>query len=274
MISKSAKTDDSNSQNYTVCTTDESYCLNINSSSLSLGNPADVFLRLNNGVEGINYAGDFMICSNDCYYSHIYYIENNTYKDAFCIFDKDYNLLQEMHIDNYVVYWSLNSKNQIVTVEYNQSNIANSYMYSAVLDLDKGVEKKTSTDSDLLAKYRLGYTSDNGFCYLTNKDLTLTKLDLETGEETLVLDFNNSSINLFDLQCSSLFYCEDDYCILRKDAVYPSESTYWMINTLTKEEINPNSGKQIIYSATSFQIGSMVASAIEQMNSSDKPDNT
>lgn len=222
------------------------------------------------GVPEESYYVDRMICSNDCYYSHIYYIENNTYKDAFCIFDKDYNLLQEMHIDNYVVYWSLNSKNQIVTVEYNQSNIANPYMYSAILDLDKGVEKKTSTDSDLLAKYRLGYTSDNGFCYLTNKDLTLTKLDLETGEETLVLDFNNSSINLFDLQCSSLFYCEDDYCILRKDAVYPSESTYWMINTLTKEEINPNSGKQIIYSATSFQIGSMVASAIEQMNSSDK----
>jgi len=238
--------------------------------------------RINNGkaileyvddLEGVSvytYYVDRIIYSKECYYSHIYYLENNTFKDAFCIFDNEYNLIQEMHIDNYVVYWTLNSNNQIVAVEYDQSNITEPYMYAAVLDLDNGVEKKTSTDSELLAKYRLGYTSDKGYSYLANKDLTLTKLDLETGVESLVLDFNNSSVNLFDLQCSSLFYCDDDYCVLRKDTVYPSESKSWTINALSKEEINPNSGKQILYAATSFQIDSMAASAIEKMNTSDQ----
>lgn len=222
------------------------------------------------GVPEESYYVDRMIFSNDCCYSHIYYLENNTYKDAFCIFDDEYNLIREMYIDNPVVYWTLNNNNQIVAVEYDQSNIANPYMYSAVLDFDNGVEKKTPTDSDLLDAYRLGYISDKGYGYKANKDLTLTKMNLETGEETLVLDFNNSSVNLFDLQCSSLFYCDDEYCVLRKDTVYPSESKSWTINTLSKEEINPNSGKQILYAATSFQLGSMAACAIEQMNSSDK----
>ena len=217
-----------------------------------------------------SYYVDRIIYSDNQYYSHIYYLGNNKYKDAFCVFDSEYNLIQEMHIDNYVLYWSLNSNKQIIAVEYDQSDFTNPYMYSAVLNLDNETEEKTTADSDLLDVYRLGFTSDNGFSYKINYDLTLTKMDLETGEETLVLDFNNSSINLFDLQCSSLFYCDDDYCVLRKSTVYPSESKYWTINTLTKEDVNPNSGKQILYAATSFQIGSMAACAIEQMNKSDE----
>lgn len=222
------------------------------------------------GVHEESFYVERMVYSNDCYYSHICYLENNEYKDAFCVFDAEYNMIKEMHIDNYVVFWTLNSNNQIVAVEYDQSNIANPNMYSAILDLDNGVEKKTPTDSNLLGAYRLGYISGNGYAYKANKNLTLTKMNLETGEESLVFDFNNSSVNLFDLQCSSLFYCDDEYCVLRKDTVYPSESKSWTINTLSKEEINPNSGKQILYAATSFQIGSMAACAIEQMNSSDK----
>ena len=222
------------------------------------------------GVPEESYYVDRIIFSDNQYYSHIYYLGNNKYKDAFCVFDSEYNLIQEMHIDNYVLYWSLNSNKQIIAVEYDQSDIANPYMYSAVLNLDNETEEKTTADSDLLDEYRLGLTSDNGFSYKINNDLTLTKMNLETGEETLVLDFNNSSVNLFDLQCSSLFYCDDDYCVLRKNTVYPSEPKSWTINTLTKEEVNPNSGKQILYAATSFQIGSMAACAIEQMNSSDE----
>jgi len=98
----------------------------------------------------------------------------------------------------------------------------------------------------------------------------LTKIDLETGKEEIVLDFNNSSINLFDLQCSSLFYCTDDMCVLKKDTIYPSESFDWTINTLIKEDKNPNIGKQILYVAPSFTLGSLAASAIENMNATDK----
>lgn len=238
--------------------------------------------RIDNENAALEFAGDLegvpeesfyverIIFADNRYYSHIYYLENNTYKDAFCVFDSEYNLIQEMHIDNYVLYWSLNSNKQIIAVEYDQSVFTNPYMYSAVLNLDNETEEKTTADSDLLDEYRLGLTSDNGFSYKINNDLTLTKMNLETGEETLVLDFNNSSVNLFDLQCSSLFYCDDEYCVLRKDTVYPSESKSWTINSLTKEEVNPNSGKQILYAATRFQIGSMAACAIEQMNSSDE----
>jgi len=213
-----------------------------------------------------SYYIDKVIFLNDHYYSHINYLDNYNYKEAFCIFDSDFNLIHEMRINNHIMTWSLNANSQIIAVEKDLSNPAESFYYSAVLNLETGTETRTAAESEKFEMNHLGYTSTDGFCYKMNKDMTITKLNLETGEESLVLDFNNSSINLFEMQCSTLRFCSDVKCILLKDTVYPSESPNYKINTLSRAEKNPHVGKQILYVAPRRQVGSMVASAIEQIN--------
>lgn len=222
------------------------------------------------GVKNEVYYIDKVISSDDKYFAHIYYLESNAFKDAFGIFDKDYNLLHEITVNNPVTKWALTKESKIISVMYDRSNVAQSFLYSAVFDVENGTEKRTSVSSDLLSKYNIGYTTDDGFCYINNVDMTLTKMNLETGKEEFVLDFNNSSINLFELQCSSLLYCSDDICMLKKDTIYPSESFDWTINTLIKEDRNPNAGKQILYVAPKYRLGSLAASAIESMNTTDE----
>ena len=221
-------------------------------------------------VEEESYFVDKVIFLNNNYYSHIFYLDNYNYKEAFCIFDSDFNLIHEMRINNHIMAWSLNNNSQIIAVEKDLSNPVESFYYSAVLNLETGTETRTAAESGKFEMSHLGYTSTDGFCYKKNEDMTITKLNLETGEEYLVLDFNNSSINLFEMQCSSLRFCSDDKCILLKDTVYPSESPNWKINTLSKVENNPHVGKQILYVAPSWKLGSMAASAIEQINTTNQ----
>ena len=217
-------------------------------------------------VEEESYYIDKAIFLNNYYYCHIFYLDKYNYKEAFCVFDSDFNLIHEMRINNHIMTWSLNNNSQIIAVEKDLSNPAESFYYSATLNLETGTETRTSAESEKFEMSNLGYTSIDGFCYKKNRDMTITKLNLETGEETLVLDFNNSSINLFEMQCSSLRFCSDDKCLMLKDTVYPSESPNWKINTLSKAEKNPHVGKRILYVAPSWQLGSMAASAIEQVN--------
>lgn len=217
------------------------------------------------GKEDIYYV-DRVIASNNQYYAHLYVVQNNSYNDAFCVFDSELNLVNEMRTDNPVVRWSLNKNSQIVTVEYDRSNIANTFYYSAVLDLENGLEKRTNVDSEVYENINLGYATDDGYCYKKNADFTITKINLETGEETVIVDLNYSSSNLFDLQCSSLVYCDEDTYIFQKDTTYPSESMNWTLFTLTKQESNPHVGKQLLYIAPNFNLGSMAASAIYRLN--------
>ena len=216
------------------------------------------------------YYVDKVIYSSDKYFIHFNYLDGSGYKDAFCTFDKDFNLLNLMKTDDRVIVWSVNSDSKIIAVEQDITDITNKVMYSAIIDMDKGSSIKTSVKSETFDLVGVGFISDDGYCYRINKDLTLSKLNLETGEEMQVMDFNYSSVDLFDLQCSLLFYCDEETCILRKNTVYPSESFNWSINTLRKESGNPHSGKQILYAAPYFQIGSMAASAIKQMNANSK----
>ena len=120
---------------------------------------------------------------------------NNSYKDAFGVFDSGLNLISEMRTDNPVMTWSLNNNSQIVTVEYDQSNIADPAQYSAVLDLEKGLEKRTDVASENFDDINLGYASDDAFCYKSNTDFTISKTNIETGEKTVVADLNYSSGN-------------------------------------------------------------------------------
>ena len=216
------------------------------------------------------YYVDKVIYSSDKYFIHFNYLDGSGYKDAFCTFDKDFNLLNLMKTDDRVIVWSVNSDSKIIAVEQDITDITNKVMYSAIIDMDKGSSIKTSVKPETFDLVGVGFISDDGYCYRINKDLTLSKLNLETGEEMQVMDFNYSSVDLFDLQCSLLFYCDEETCILRKNTVYPSESFNWNINTLRKESGNPHSGKQILYAAPYFQIGSMAASAIKQMNANSK----
>jgi hypothetical protein len=203
------------------------------------------------------YYVDKVVFNNGKYFVLFNYLDGSGNKDAFGVFDVNFNLLNVMKNDDRVIVWSLNKDSKIIAVEQDITNIANPTVYSAVIDLDKGTSTKTSVKSEKLDQIGIGYISDDGYCYRINRDLTLTKLNLETGEETLVMDFNYSSVDLFDLQCSLLFYCDDETCILRKNMVYPSETFNWRINTLKKKSVNPQSGKKILYVAPYFQIGSM-----------------
>ena len=212
------------------------------------------------------YYVDRVIASNNQYYAHLYVVQNYSYKDAFCVFDSELNLVYEMRTDNPVVRWSLNNNAQIITVEHDRSNIANPFYYSAVLDLENGLEKRTNVDSEIYENINLGYVTDDGYCYIKNADFTITRINIETGEGTVVVDLNYSSSNLFDLQCSSLVYCDEDTYIFQKDTTYPSESMNWTLFTLTKQESNPHAGKKLLYIAPNYNLGSLAASAIYRLN--------
>lgn len=230
----------------------------------------------NNSV--LEYIGDFdsdkedvyyvdrVIASNNQYYAHLYVVQNYSYKDAFCVFDSELNLVYEMRTDNPVVRWSLNNNAQLITVEHDRSNIANPFYYSAVLDLENGLEKRNNVDSEIYENINLGYATDDGYCYKKNADFTITRINIETGEETVVVDLNYSSSNLFDLQCSSLVYCDENTYIFQKDTTYPSESMNWTSFTLTKQESNPHAGKKLLYVAPNYNLGSLAASAIYRLN--------
>lgn len=246
---------------------------NVNYNQVYRINIAESCLEYINGFNQAietEYYVDKVICKANTYFVHFNYLDGINNKDAFCTFDMNFNLLNVLKTDDRVITWSVNNDSKIIAVEQDKTNIADTTVYSAVLDLDKCTAIKTNVEPEKYDDIGIGYITDDGYCYRINKELTLTKLNLETGEEKLVMDFNYSSVNMFDLQCSWLLYSDDETCVLRKNTVYPSESFNWCINTLKKESANPNAGKKILYVAPYFKIGSMAASAIKQMNEGSK----
>lgn len=218
-------------------------------------------------IKETSYFVDKVISTPEGYYAHIYYLDDNSnYKDAFCILDSQYNTIETFDYNNAVLMWTLNDSNQIVIVQNNQNNYGDSQFSVVSLDTDSNETTVIDIDSEIISRYRLGYISDNGYIYMVNQDLSLTKLCLFTGEEELVLDFNNSDMSIFDLDCSNLLYSDDETILLIKSTYYPSESLDWKIYSLTKNSVNPHVGKQILYVAPYFKVNSLAANAIRQMN--------
>lgn len=63
------------------------------------------------------YYVDKVIYSSDKYFIHFNYLDGSGYKDAFCTFDMDFNLLNLMKTDDRVIVWSVNSDSKIIAVE-------------------------------------------------------------------------------------------------------------------------------------------------------------
>ena len=211
---------------------------------------------------------DRVIYSNNKYYAHMCYLDGVYYRDAFLFLDNEGNELLTIDVDDMPVMWTVNDAGELLYVGWNQSN---QYSYNADvyrINPDNGEITSLGIDEEILDRYRMGLLQSDGCIYCNNNDLTLTKLNVETGEETLVLDYNNSDVNLANIMESTLFYCDEDNIVAVKSVFYPLENDEWSVYSLHKSDNNPHVGKQIITAAPYCQINILAASAIRSFNES------
>ncbi len=211
---------------------------------------------------------DKVVYCNDHYYAHAYYLDGVYYRDAFIIMDDSYNRLFAIDIDEMPFMWTTNDEGELLYVGWSQSNQfdydADVYKINPV----SGEITSLGLDAELLDRYRMGLFQSDGCIYCNNNDFTLTKLNVETGEETLVLDYNNTDANLANINDSALYYCDEESIISIKSVFYPNESNEWSVYRLNKANDNPHIGKEIITAAPYIQLNVLAASAIRSFNES------
>lgn len=206
--------------------------------------------------------------SNEKYYVEFSYLVNNYYKDAFAIYEEDAGFTHYYCIEEGVIMlWSFDDDGSLLTINYNNAANEDSCYSLVDINVETGDSDLISNDVDLLTRYGLLYVSEEGKLFQISKDFKLQCLDLKTGEESTVLDFNNCSANLNTVQNSSIVYCDESTIILSQDTYYPNEDYVWNLTRLERAESNPNVGKQIIYAAPYTSVDSLSAYAIEQYNS-------
>ncbi len=211
---------------------------------------------------------DKVVYSNDSYYAHAYYLDGVYYRDTFIIMDESYNRLWVVDVDKMSFMWTVNEEDELLYVGWNQSN---QFDYDAdvyKINPDSGEITSLGIDAGLLDSYRMGLFQSDGCIYRNNDDLTLTKLNVVTGEESLVLDYNNTDANLANINDSTLFYCDEESIISIKSVFYPNENNEWSVYCLHKSDNNPHAGKEIITAAPYFQLNILAASAIHNFNES------
>jgi len=211
---------------------------------------------------------DKVVYSNDSYYAHAYYLDGVYYRDTFIIMDDSYNRLLVVDVNEMSFMWTANEEGELLYVGWNQSN---QFDYDAdvyKINPDSGEITSLGIDAELLDRYRMGLLQRDGCIYCNNTDFTLTKLNVETGEETLVLDYNNTDANLTNINDSALFYCDEASIILIKSIFYPNENNEWSVYCLHKSDNNPQAGKEIITAAPYLQLNVLAASAIRSFNES------
>ncbi len=240
------------------------YKINVESGTL------EFVFELDRNLKDTRYYVNKAISFNELLYVQVCYLDGNYYKNAFYILDNQYNVVDGFDYSEDVMQWTIDEEGKIVVIKTSRSSYDDSDRSAVKLDVNSGALTQLSISSDVLSKYGLGYISEDGNYYSLNKDLTLSKLNLLTGEESLIVDFNNSEISLFDLDGSVLLYCDDLNIELVKNTFYPSEPLEWKFYSLTREETNPNIGKKILYAAPYFKINSLAANAIKLMNESDE----
>ncbi|MCQ2529027.1 MAG: ABC transporter substrate-binding protein, partial [Saccharofermentans sp.] len=220
------------------------------------------------------YYVEKIIYKSGYYYVRLCYLDGNYYKNAFCVLDSQFIVVDEYDFTDEMIGWALSDDNQIVVIQYDKSDLSNCHFQPVKLDIKTGAIDELTVDSDLLEKYIYGQMciSEDGYIYSANKELTISKMNLLTGEETIVADLNNTNIDLFDYNCSKLLYCDDVNIVLVKQTFYPSEPLNNVCYSLSKMNSNPNVGKQILYVAPYFKVNSLAGSAIKQMN--ETSDNT
>lgn len=211
---------------------------------------------------------DKVIFKNNSYYAHVYYLDGYTYLNAFIILDEQFNRLLTKNISEETYMWAVNDIGELLYVGWNQSTPTTCTGDVYKIDPESGETTALRIDSLLLDKYRMGIIQNDCYIYCSNNDLTMTKLNIQTGEETLVLDYNNSNANLANIRESQLLYCDDTEIISIKSWFYPSEKMEWKLYSLHKTDENPNAGKRIVKAATIFQINILAANAIIDFNAS------
>lgn len=210
---------------------------------------------------------DKVISRDNKYYAHCYYLDGYRYRERFVVVDERNNEITGFDVDEEALMWTLGEDNNLLYIGLTHNTI-DGELDSYKLSIEDGTVKKLNIDPDVLNRYRLGTAQNDGYFYLTNYDLTLTKLDPETGEEYLVLDYNNSNASLSDIREGRIFYCDDNNVVISKNTLYPSEPKNLKTYVLTKADSNPNAGKQIVTAATYFLISPVEANAILEYNSS------
>ena len=213
---------------------------------------------------------DKVIYKNDKYFVHVCYLDGYQYMNSFFVLDEQFDRVFTVDIDEEFYLWTVNDSDEFLYIGWAQVSPATFEAYVFKVDPYTGTKTRLDIGTDILERYIQGGVLNGGFMYLTNKDLTLTKLDLETGEETRILNYNNSNVNLANIRESELLYCDDNDVIAAKSWYYPSEPMSWRVYSLHRADENPNAGKRIIKAATYFYVNILAANAITQFNESNE----
>ncbi len=146
-----------------------------------------------------------------------------------------------------------------------------------LLDMDKGLltqyEEDVSWMINILHEYYgMNYVEETG--YIIPVGTSLKKLDFEKKELTDVFSFNSCNINRRDIANFSVVSLTDDRIVL-SGSPYSGYSSYNSdsrsgIYILTREDKNPNAGKQVISAATTGEFDYAFCDAVYRFNSTNR----
>lgn len=148
----------------------------------------------------------------------------------------------------------------------------NSYQHMwATIDLSSAKCEKYDGDMEWI-----GALNPECMTYITGQGLYsldaegVKKVDFDSQEVELVVDFNECNINRFDIPYMRIYSVSDDEVLLAgsvyRNATGVSEETCSYIYEISKCDTNPNVGKEIITLASTRDMNEAVAQAVFEFN--------
>lgn len=205
------------------------------------------------------------------YYMQFSYTVKDKIYDSFAVYDEISGDISYFDINfGDVSWWVFDSDESISAVIYDQTANEDTRYSVYKININKNESTLLYSNSELFIDKSMTYLTDDGKMYAISEDLKLTYVDIKSGKESVAMDFNNTSLNLHNVQTSCLVYYDEDTVILGKETYYPTEPLDYTMFYLNKAETNPNVGKQIIYAAPYDVVDSLSGSAIAQFNSQNK----
>lgn len=204
-----------------------------------------------------------MVSQNGITYIQFSYSDGYENKNSFLIIDGETQKV--IDVNEIVWNWYIRDDYKVgLLAEDKETHVKGIYS----LDLKSGENTLESSDETFIEEYWYGYMMEDGCVYKIDHSLNLWKYDINTSEEKLELNFNDTNGNLSVLSNSTLMYVSgDEYIFARSQFYAGGEISFNKLLEVKKEEKNPNSGKQILMLAPFNELSVMEANAIQSFNS-------
>lgn len=221
-------------------------------------NPIDIDINIPNAHDV--RVNKVMVRNNRFYAEYSFYTDFMT-EYGFIVMDPDGTWISHFSVDEQLNSWSMDENNNIVCITYNGAIKVNP---------ETGIQERLNINGDILGKYRYSNILDDGCAYIADPDtLEITRLNLNTLEEEVLLDLYNCDVNYFDVVGNEFVYGDGDNFILRRTrAASIDELRDLVLIEINKEPVNPHVGKQLLTIASMDGLNPMCSQAVRDYNNS------